>query len=269
MLSKLNLPNTTLVQVSDLKDPELVASRETRTGPEFASTTKPAFLQYMLNSGSVGPADLLVFIDPDFFFYESPEAIFKKMYDSGSIIITSHRFPKQRENEQFMKGKFNAGFMGFRNDANTRICLAEWRKQCIDWCYIRFEDGKIGDQGYLTEWPNKYKGVYVLPDLGVNLSTWNIANYSIKESGSGHFLIDGQPLICYHFHGMRLYFDRKNRVQAAPITVFNKDIYRPYVQALQRAYDRLQTLEKNWTLGTIPNPGFLRILKQKLMRAFQ
>ena len=262
----LKLEHTRLVRLADLNDAELMATRKTRTAPEFASTAKPIFLLHVMKSGLVKSDDLLTFIDPDFFFYESPEAVFKKMYDSGSIIITSHRFAKNRENERFEKGVFNAGFMGFRSDQNALTCLEEWRKQCIDWCYLRYEDGKIGDQGYLSDWPEKYADVYVLPDLGVNLSTWNIQNYKIKKVGSNRFTVDGSPLICYHFHGIRLYFDKCNQIHASPITIFHGGIYQSYVRALQEAYEKVQSLRPGWKLGTIPNPGLLRIMRQKIMR---
>src|SRR3989338_5387822 len=136
----------------------------------------------MLNSGIVGKGDLLVFIDPDFLFYNSPESLFEKVYKSGSITITPHRFPKHRESEKKTKGIYNAGIVFFKNDEYAKKCLEEWRLQCIEWCYLRFEDGKIGDQGYLSDWPKKYKGVYELEDKEVNLSNWNIENYEITKN---------------------------------------------------------------------------------------
>lgn len=111
----------------------------------------------MLNSGIVGKEDLLVFIDPDFLFYNSPEPLFEKVYKSGSIVITPHRFPKRREDEKNAKGIYNAGIVFFKNDESARKCLEDWRLQCIDWCYLRFEDGKIGDQGYMNDWPKNIK----------------------------------------------------------------------------------------------------------------
>lgn len=265
---KLNLPDTTVMKPEDLNDSALLESRKTRTNPEFASTCKPAFLKYVMDSGIVKPEDLLVFIDPDFSFYESAEPLWKKIYQNGSIMITPHRFPKRREHEQFKKGIYNAGIVAFKNDPEAKACLAEWRLQCIEWCYLRYENGQIGDQGYLSEWPKKYKGVYELSDKGVNLSTWNIENYSVKETSPGHFSVDGEPLVCYHFHGQKIYFDNKERIRTAPSTVYHSGIYKAYEPLLTRAYEKLKKIDPSWTFGTIPRPSPLRLLKQKVWKAF-
>ena len=263
---KLNLPETTIMRPEDLNDKELMASRSTRTNPEFASTCKPAFLLFTMKSGIVKSDDLLVFVDPDFYFYESAQPLFEKVYNLGSITITPHRFPPNRENEQYKKGIYNAGIMFFRNDDSALQCLEEWRKQCIDWCYLRYENGLIGDQGYLSDWPQKYKGVYELEDRGVNLSTWNVNNYKITKVKDGKFLVDNEPLICFHFHGLKLYFNRKGHLRAYPITVFHTRIYNVCIDALQVAYDYIRTIDPQWSYGTVSQINILRVIKQKLTR---
>jgi hypothetical protein len=268
MAKCLNLPNTTLLRPEDINDTELLQTRKDRTIPEFASTTKPAFLLYMMKSGKVGTHELLGFIDVDILFYQPATPLFEKIFINGSIAITPHNFPKRREHEQAQKGTYNAGMVFFRNDPSALRCLEEWRRQCIEWCYLRYEDGKIGDQGYLSDWPKKYEGVLELRDKGVNLSTWNIENYKITLSRTDGFFIDNDPLICYHFHGLKIYFDRAGRIQAYPITIFHKEIYRSCIAALQKAYTQLHTLDKTWVYGTSPRPDILRLVKQRIIRAF-
>jgi hypothetical protein len=265
---KLNIPETTILRPEDLNDKELLASRSTRTNPEFASTCKPAFLLFTMKSGIVRSDDLLVFVDPDFYFYKSAQPLFEKVYSLGSITITPHRFPPNRENEQCKKGIYNAGIMFFKNDDSALQCLEEWRKQCIDWCYLRYENGKIGDQGYLSDWPRKYKGVYELRDKGVNLSTWNINNYKITKNKDGGFFVDNEPLICFHFHGLKLYFDRKGCLRAYPITIFHKEIYRLCLEELERAYDKIQTIDSSWRFGTLSQLNLFRIIKQTVSSYF-
>jgi hypothetical protein len=263
---KLNLPNTSALRPEDLNDAELLAIRSTRTNPEFASTCKPAFLRYMMKSGIVSTDDLLIFMDPDFYFYESAKPLFEKIYKSGSITVTPHRYPPHRTEDQYKKGAYNAGIVFFKNDAEALSCLEEWRKQCIKWCYLRYENGQIGDQGYMNEWPKTYPHLHELADKGVNLSTWNIENYTITSPQPNQFLIDGEPLICYHFHGLKIYFDEAGMLHAFPITVFHSHIYKPGLAALRVAYNDLQKIDPQWTYGTVPRPHFLRILKQKIMR---
>lgn len=264
---KMNLKETTVMKPEDLNDKELLDSRPSRTNPEFASTAKPAFLRFMLNSGIVGKEDLLVFVDPDFLFYNSPELIFEKAYKSGSIVITPHRFPKRRENEKNVKGTYNAGIVFFKNDESAKKCLEDWRLQCIDWCYLRFEDGKIGDQGYMNDWPKKYKGVYELWDKEVNLSNWNIENYKITKK-DGNFFVDEKTLICYHFHGLKIYFNSSNSLKAYPITVYHTGIYEKYIEELGSAYKKIQEIESGWQFGSVPKLSLIRYIKQKIWRIF-
>lgn len=264
MARKIGLRDTIPMRPKDLGDTELLDVRKTRTNPEFASTCKPAFLRYMMRSGAVDKDDLLVFIDPDFYFYQPALPFFKKVFDSGSIAVTPHRFPPHRDQEKFKKGILNAGIVCFKNDAEAMRCLDEWRKQCLDWCYLRYENGQIGDQGYLSEWPKKYKGVYKIPDKGVNLSTWNIENYKITREPDGNFLIDSDPLICYHFHGLKFYLDQRRRLHPYPITVFHKQIYKPCIVAIQEASDKLLAFDPNWTYGTAHKLDFMRLIKQKI-----
>lgn len=265
--SKMNLRETTVMKPEDLNDSELLASRSDRTNPEFASTAKPAFLRFMMNSGIVGKEDLLVFIDPDFLFFNSLESLFEKVYKSGSITITPHRFPKRREGEKYVKGVYNAGIIFFKNDESTKKCLEEWRLQCIEWCYLRFENGKIGDQGYLTDWPKKYKNVYELEDKEVNLSTWNIENYKITKN-SKSFFVDGAPLVCYHFHGLKIYFNYAGHLSAYPVTVYHGGIYARYLRELELAYKKIQKVDSSWRFGSVPRLNILRIIKQKIWKIF-
>ncbi|MFA6432636.1 MAG: hypothetical protein WCV82_02350 [Candidatus Paceibacterota bacterium] len=266
MTNRLNLDDTTAMLPEELDDKELLATRAGRTNPEFASTCKPALLSYMMESGVVEQNDLLVFIDDDFFFYQPLLPLFEKIYHSGSIAITPHRFPPHREHETATKGIYNAGIVFFKNDPEARKCLKEWRLQCLKWCYLRYENGQIGDQGYLSDWPKKYKGVYEIPDIGVNLGTWNIKNYKITRNVGGDLMIDDQPLICYHFHGLRLYLNKQNKVRAYPITVLHSGIYKPCIEALEKAYIGLMIVDPKWVYGTIARPSMLRLLKQAILR---
>jgi hypothetical protein len=43
----------------------------------------------------------------------------------------------------------------------------------------------------------------VLEHKGVNLAPWNVSGYSLAER-DGRVLVDGDPLVCYHFHGFKL-----------------------------------------------------------------
>ena len=81
-------------------------------------------------------------------------------------------------------------------------CLHWWREQCIEWCYDRVEDGRFADQRYLDTWPDRFPGVVVLRHKGANLAPWNVSNYKVRED-RGRVWVDEQPLIFFHFHGLK------------------------------------------------------------------
>ena len=82
-------------------------------------------------------------------------------------------------------------------------CLQWWRKQCIEWCYDRLENGKFADQKYLEQWPKKFKGVHILQHKGAGLAPWNWSQYNLKVD-NGKLTVDNQKLIFYHFQGFRI-----------------------------------------------------------------
>ena len=105
--------------------------------------------------------------------------------------------------------------------------------------------------------------MYEIPNKGVNLSTWNIENYKIIRKSDGNIRVDNEPLICYHFHGLKLYLNGTNRLRAYPITVFHIFIYKKCLEGLQDAYTVLQQHDPSWKYGTLPRLHILRIIKQR------
>jgi hypothetical protein len=135
-------------------------------------------------------------------------------------------------------GKFNVGIVGFRNDAEGRRCLEQWREQCNAWCYDRLEDGRYADQKYLDAWPDQFQGVVVAQHLGVNVAPWNRVCYQLDER-DGVPCVNGRPIVFYHFHGLKMYkfglvvpqdIDYGTRLDGDWIRL----VYAPYLQELGR-----------------------------------
>ena len=94
--------------------------------------------------------------------------------------------------------------MTFRRDERGLEALHWWRDRCLEWCYFRVEDGKMGDQKYLDDWPERFPGVHVLEHPGGGLAPWNVERYELARR-NGSVLVDDRELVFYHYHSLRLY----------------------------------------------------------------
>ncbi len=177
-------------------DPDLVRCKSGRSSIEYFFTCTPSLPLYVLNHFS--GVDLISYIDADMYFFSSPAPIFRE-FGGNSILTIAHRF-SQKNRHLEKSGKFNVGFLSFRNDEWGRKCLEWWRGKCIEWCYDRIEENRFADQKYLDEWPSRFERVCQLQHKGVNLAPWNIDNYSFRTEGK-HLLVDGDPLLLFHFQG--------------------------------------------------------------------
>jgi hypothetical protein len=180
-------------------DPDLTATKPTRSAIEYYFTMSPVLPLYVLDRN---PAiDVITYLDADLFFYSDPAPIFSE-FGEHSILMTAHRFPEHLTYME-QKGRFNVQFLSFRRNVQGLACLNRWRAQCIDWCYDRISGDRYADQKYLDEWPHRYDDLVVLEHPGSALGPWNWSSAALSLAGDTAF-VDGVPLVFYHFHGIKI-----------------------------------------------------------------
>ena len=234
-----------ILSIRDLEsaDPELYETKNGRSPIEYYFTCTPCWTRLAMEKEP--EAEWMTYLDADLYFYQSPNVIMTQL-EKYSVGITPHRFPESLRHLE-AHGKFNVGWVSFRRDTNGKKCLEDWRIQCLEWCYDRVEEGRYGDQKYLDEWPNLFSGVKVLDDPGINLASWNVGAGKLTAR-KGEVLIDGQPLIFYHFSGLRqlrprFYNPQWSQHGIRPCRVLRNLVYRPYVWELERCRQNLQKSE--------------------------
>jgi hypothetical protein len=117
----------------------------------------------------------------------------------------------------------------------------------------------FGDQKYLDDWPKRFEGVRVLENLGAGLAPWNVSNYRYAWE-DGRLLVDGVPLIFYHFHQMRqitpyLGAQRGYRVPRELRT----HVYKTYLRAVREALEAVRKVRPGFRTG-LAWPGPYRLL---------
>ncbi len=201
LLLNMKLANTELIHWQDfeLGDDELQAIKKTRTRVEYFWTCTPSFLLFILKK--YANVDKIIYVDADIYFFSSLSEALKNLVYKDILIVPHDYSPEFKDHES--SGKYNVGLMVFNNNEESMLVLKWWRSRCIEWCYNRHENGNIGDQGYLNDWPERFNCVSVSDHKGLNAAPWNISKYLISTNSSGLVFISGEQLICYHFHGIQ------------------------------------------------------------------
>jgi len=269
-LASLALARARLVRLSEFEDPELLRAKATRSMIEYYWTCTPSLPLFVLDR--VPEAQAATYLDADLFFYKGPQPLFAEMA-AASIMIHEHRFPPRLADQAQYTGIYNVAWVTFRRDDNGLACARRWRDQCIEWCYYRHEDGRMGDQKYLDTWTRDFPGVHVLQHKGGGLAPWNVEQYRIQRHADGGIYVDDDPLVFYHFHGLRLFTNGTVFMTNPSYPLREEDrelLYKPYIDALWRIRDEVQAIHPDFNHG-LEAPDALsakeQLLASRLTRA--
>ena len=189
------------IALSEVETDEVLVAKKTRSVAEYCWTLSSVFTWFVIDNYK--DVDLITYLDADIYFYSNIEPIFDEIGDS-SIAIIEHRF-SPRLADRIVNGRFCVEWCSFRRDNEGLACLNLWREKCLEWCYYRLEDGKMGDQKYLDSWPIDFKSCHIIQHLGAGVAPWNYSQYVFSTTSSdSSILVDGIPLIFYHFHQFQL-----------------------------------------------------------------
>ena len=189
-------PNFRLYQIENVekKIKDLKVAKNNRNKVEYFFTCSPAVCKYILLKNP--KISSITYLDSDIYFFSSPKIIFEEIGDN-SIAIIEHRFHWITK-RQIKYGRFNVGWVTFKNDTEGNKCLDRWLKDCLDWCYQKVEKERFGDQKYLNKWPTLYKKLKIIENIGANVAIWNIKNYKWSFKNDRVY-VNNTPLIFYHF----------------------------------------------------------------------
>lgn len=236
LLAKINIPNLTLLSLNDVEDEDLLRIKPGRSIAEYCWTLSASLCWHVMDCYKF--VNRITYLDADLMFYSSVDPLFAEI-GSKSIAIIEHRF-----SERFLHleayGKFNVEWVTFVRDDVGLKCLKKWRDQCIEWCFARLEEGRMGDQKYLDYWPSDFpESVHVIQNPGAGVAPWNFSNYSYAHK-SGILLVNQVPLIFYHFHQFQMLsagmFDYMSDTYSSGHQI-PKDIYKAYEKEVVANYE--------------------------------
>lgn len=242
-LDKAGLSNVIVHALHELEEfePRLLETKKMRTRAEYIFTCTPWLIRFLQENFASHDA-LTVYLDADLYFFDRPRLVTQSM-DGASVGIIEHRYNNRLATKLAKYGRFNVGWVGFRNDPDGRNVLDWYGERTLEWCADSPEDGKYADQGYL-DWFPEFPGVRVLESNGFNLAPWNITKESVVIMNApapthSPIRIDEDPLVFFHFHGLKRLRHRYVTGELAYSTrlsrLAKKWVYLPYINSLESA----------------------------------
>lgn len=273
ILKILSLQNVTVISLTEFETPELKELKKERSKAEYCWTCTPSVISFVLEN--YHSADC-TYLDSDLFFYSDPCVLISELdQNNKNVLITEHRFSfLPRLYEEKRAGRFCVQFMTFRNEESSLLVLDYWRKQCIEWCYARYEDGKFGDQKYLDEWPDIYKNIHILQHQGGGVAPWNLNQYRFITNGNS---VNGTvkktgtsfKVVFYHFQYVKFLDNGSVDIGWYFIPSLGKKLfYSPYLKRISEIEERMQSYNENYRTGftTFKTESIKEILKKGLKK---
>jgi hypothetical protein len=153
--------------------------------------------------------DILLYLDADVCVYNSLDILYKEAGEA-SIAFCSHRFYPLFNLLSKNYGRYNVGVNYFKRTEMGLKCLTDWKMDCDSWY-----TGKPGyplnffsDQIFLNKWCDRYTGIKIIENIGINAAPWNVANYRFYIS-EGTYMVNNTPLIIYHFSSLKKISENK------------------------------------------------------------
>lgn len=170
---------------------------------EHCTNVKPFCFKYLLLHESY---EHLYYIDPDVFFYETPESI-NVLFGDATVLLTPHTTTsvldqfKPTDLEFLRTGIFNLGFIGIRPSKDSDRFLDWWGSRCLEWGFNDTSSGLFVDQKWMDLSIVYFQNVRFTCNPSLNVAYWNLHERFVTREG-GRYLVNLEPLVFFHFSGL-------------------------------------------------------------------
>ena len=246
VLNKMDLAHVELVSLEQIEDEELLKIKAQRSKGEYCWTCVPVAIGYVLDHYNVSSC---AYLDSDVYFFSSPRVLYDEIDAVGcDIVVTEHRFGNSRQARKWRKksGKYCVEFNYFNQSDNAREALNWWKEKCYEWCYALYQENRMGNQKYLEQFPDLFKGVHELQHLGGGTAPWNLEQYCLAGQGNPLVLEEKKTgkqfeVVFYHFQNIRYLSEKMvNLNSRTHDRVMKKCIYYPYLKLIVLIREQLE-----------------------------
>ena len=193
-LENLNLSFVKVIELNLLykKFPILQKERKKRNLNEFYFLITPFLVNFLLKCQKINH---VIYVDADLIFFSNVTKI-KSLFKKNDILASYH----DPDDDKITTGKYNVGFLVFRNNIKVLNLLHTWMKQCMISTTIDYNFSNIicGDQKYLESWEKnkqlRFSGIKI---KNFNIGAWNIIKKKFSKK-NGILMCDDSKLCCIH-----------------------------------------------------------------------
>lgn len=240
ILSKMKLEKATVINIKMFKDWKIKKIEKTRETSEFCWSLKAPFAYYILKNNYY--IDSMIYLDADLFLYEDVGKIYEE-WGEKSVYLTQLRLKPNLERK---KGKYSAALVGFKRDSIGMEILRGWRKDCLLWCYDRFEPKRWADQKYLDYWPDKTTSIQISTNFGINLGPWNLFQGKIVPRENGQYFEEFK-INSYHFSGFEVINDKEFELcYRMKLPCWIGDVYHIYVEEIFNVISEIKKIDSSF-----------------------
>ena len=164
--------------------------------------------------------DRVVYFDPDIKVYREITPVFDALDAGARAVFTPHLTEPAEtttppDDITIMRaGIYNLGFAAFRRSEGVEEVLRWWARRLRYQCINAQNDGIFVDQKFMGLVPGFLPDVAILRNTTLNAAYWNLFQRYLEEDGDEDWLMDGEPLIFFHFSG----YDPRNSQQLSKHT---------------------------------------------------
>lgn len=192
------------LRIADCIDPASLADMRQRYSPaELCFAAKPFLIAKLLAAG----AAQVHYLDGDCYCYSTMESLSKEL-EAADMLLTPHCLQAvpddgltPRAITLLRAGTFNGGYIGVNNTAEGRRFVAWLGDMTRNQGYNRPDQGMCGDQRWLDLVPALFPGLAICRNASANVAYWNLQERPLEQDADGRYMVNGQPLIFFHFSG--------------------------------------------------------------------
>jgi glycosyltransferase involved in cell wall biosynthesis len=151
----------------------------------------------------------VIYFDPDIVVLAPLDRLFREL-ESASVLLTPHLTEPEQTDQSILDNEFsvlrhgvyNLGFLAVRNDQEGRAFSSWWRDRLLKYCYDDIPNGIFTDQRWCDLAPAYFSNCRILREPIFNVCTWNLSSRKVTGSLDGTLLVNGEPVVFYHFSGL-------------------------------------------------------------------